>query len=113
MAAAFQFLYHLLAFLSELAMLAALGYWGFHGDKKWFEKYGLGFGLPLLAIAVWAYWAAPKSTTRLDQPYLFLLKCALFGSAVYALYRSGYPVMAALFAVVALGTAVLEFFGVK
>lgn len=89
-----KLLHHLLAFTLELAMLAALGYWGFYGGKKAPEKYLWGLGLPLLAIALWWVWAAPKSAHRLEQPYLLVFKLILFGVASFGLYRSGLPTLA-------------------
>lgn len=83
--------HHLLAFTLEIAMLVALGYWGFHGDKKSPEKYLWGLGLPALAIVLWWLWAAPKAANRLEQPYLLVFKLALFGIAAFGLYRSGQP----------------------
>jgi hypothetical protein len=43
-------------FLCELAMLAALAYWGFRvGDG--IGAWVLGVGAPLLAAVVWARWS--------------------------------------------------------
>lgn len=106
-----KFFHHLLAFTLELAMLAALGYWGFHGDKKTPEKYLWGLGLPLLAIVLWWVWAAPKSAHRLEQPYLLAFKLVLFGVAAFGLHRSGQPVLAWWLAGLALLSVSVEYAG--
>ncbi len=50
-------------FLCELAMLAALAYWGFtvgDGACAWV----LGIGAPLLAAIVWGAWVARRPAGR-------------------------------------------------
>ena len=82
-----RILHQLIAFSLEMAMLAALGYWGFLEGKKAPLKYVLGLGLPIAAIALWAMWAAPKSSSRLEQPYLLLFKLVLYGITTFGLHR--------------------------
>jgi hypothetical protein len=54
-------------FLCELAMLAALAYWGFDaGDGVW--GWVLGIGAPCVAIAVWGGFVAPKARRPLPIP---------------------------------------------
>lgn len=108
----FKLLHHLLAFALELAMLAALGYRGFYGDKKTPEKYLWGLGLPLLAVVLWWVWAAPKSAHRLEQPYLLVFKLVLFGVAAFGLQRSGQPGLAWWLIGLALVSVLLEYAGV-
>jgi hypothetical protein len=107
-----RFLHQLLAFSLEMAMLAALGYWGFREGNKSPLKYLLGFGLPIAAITLWALWAAPKSTTRLEQPFLLMFKLVLFGITTFGLYRSGQPHLAYWFAGLALVSVLVEYSGV-
>lgn len=97
-----------LAFALELALLAAFGYWGFH-DKKTPEKYLFGLGAPVLVIIIWGIWAAPKSEHRLQQPFMMVLKLALFGTAAVGLHRAGQSGPAILLAVLAAITIVLEY----
>lgn len=106
-----KILHHALAFMLELALLAALGYWGFQGDKKSPEKYLWGLGLPILAIALWWVWAAPKSSSRLEQPFLMIFKFALFGIAVFGLHRSGQMGLALLLAALATVSILMEYAG--
>jgi len=43
-----------LAFFLELAVLAALGYWGFSTGQGTLARIGLGIGIPAVAVVVWA-----------------------------------------------------------
>ena len=104
----FKTFHLMLAFTLELALLAALGYWGFH-NRKMPEKYLLGVGAPILAVILWWIWAAPKSANRLQQPGLLLFKISLFGLAAFGLYRSGQSGPALLLMVLAVLSAVWEF----
>jgi hypothetical protein len=77
-----------LAFLLELAMLAAYGYWGFHVGHAFALQLALGIGVPVVIVVIWAKWLAPRATKRLKMPWLVLVKAVLFGLAAYALYLS-------------------------
>lgn len=105
-----RFLHQLLAFSLEMAMLAALGYWGFLEGKKAPLKYILGLGMPIAAIALWAMWAAPKSSSRLEQPYLLLFKLVLYGITAFGLHRSGLAYWSYWFAGLAVISVLVEYF---
>ena len=72
------------AFLLELGVLAALGYWGFTVGPNTFLKFVLGLGAPALAIVVWAIFGAPKSSTQL-QGVAISLQAVFFGGARWRL----------------------------
>ncbi len=55
-----------LRFLLELAVLVALGYWGFHTNSPPIFKVTLGIGAPLLALVVWGP-SAPHIPRILSQ----------------------------------------------
>lgn len=78
-----------LAFILELAMLAGLGYFGFHVGNVFIIQFLLGIGLPLVAISIWAKWLAPKAKQRLRMPGLAALKAILFGLTALALVAAG------------------------
>src|SRR3954471_3418972 len=80
-----------LAFLLELCMLGALGYWGFTTGGDTIMKITLGIGAPLLAAAVWGIFLAPKAAVKVGEPWHLLLKIAVFGAAVAALFAAGQP----------------------
>ncbi len=89
------------AFLLELAMLAAFAYWGLQTDASLPVRIVLGIGAPLLAALIWSRFMAPRSTTRLTGALYYLLKLILFGLAVIALAAAGQSTVAVVFAVVA------------
>ena len=94
-------------FLCELAMLAALAYWGFTvggGIGAWV----LGVGAPLLAAAVWGAWVAPKARWPVPIPTRVAIELALFGVAVGALAVAGQSVLAVVLGIAALVTSLLN-----
>ena len=76
-------------FLLEMCILIILGYWGFKMGNSTFMKILLGIGSPVLFAVVWGIFLAPKSTTRLQEPWLFFAEIILFGLAAWALYSTG------------------------
>lgn len=89
-----------LAFLLELAMLAAFSYWGFFGDKSIWVKWTLGIGVPLVAVVIWGYLLAPKSGHRLGVTWGTILSSALFLTAALALYQTGQSTLAIALALI-------------
>jgi hypothetical protein len=91
----------IVTFLLELAMLAALAYWGLQTDASLPVRIALGVGTPLVVALIWARFMAPKSRRRLTgTPYL-VLKAVLFGAAAIALVVTGEPALALVFVVMA------------
>jgi len=92
----------LLAFLLELAMLAAFCIFGWTaaGEATWL-KFVLALGLPALAIAAWAIWGAPRSRTRLKGRGLLIFKIVMFGLATVAWWGAGQTFIGTIFAVLA------------
>ena len=90
-----------LAFLLELAMLTALGYWGFYGDKSASAKWILGISLPLLTAVVWGLFLAPKAVYRLNGISGNLLSLILFLVAAATLFYTQHPGLAIVFAATA------------
>jgi hypothetical protein len=76
-------------FLLELCILVILGYWGFKTGGTIFMKVLLGLGSPVLFALVWGTFLAPKSSRRLDEPWLFMLELIVFGLTCWALYSTG------------------------
>jgi Protein of unknown function (DUF2568) len=94
-------------FLCELAMLAALAYWGFtvgDGIGTWV----LGLGAPLMAAVVWGAWVAPKARWPVPMPVRVVIELVLFGAAAGALAVAGQPVLAVVLGVAALVTSLLN-----
>jgi hypothetical protein len=102
-----KFMNAALAFLLELAMLAAFGYWGFHGEKSLLAKWILGIGLPVLAAVVWGMLLAPRAANRLGNISGNLLSLTLFLCGAAALYYTGHTLLAIIFASIAILNRVL------
>jgi Protein of unknown function (DUF2568) len=98
-----------LAFLLELCMLAALGYWGFILDQGWPIRILVGLGVPLLAAAVWGVFLAPRASMRLPPLLHSILEIVIFGLAIAALYAAGQPQLALLFGLVYAINAILRY----
>ena len=91
-----------LRFLLELALLAALAYWG------WYEQ-GIvpAILLPLLAAVVWGAFVAPKARFPVSVPVRLAIELTLFGLAVAGLFAAGADALGISFAVaVALSDAI-------
>lgn len=97
-----------LRFLLEIAMLVALGYWGFAtGDAAW-QRVALGLGAPLLALVAWGALVAPRAKWRLADPWRLGVETVLFGLAGWALWAAGAGGWAiALIVVAAINVALL------
>ena len=98
----------LIYFLLELNMFASLGYIGFQSNAHPYGKYVAGVGLPLTAVVLWAIFAAPRSTYRLEAPYRSLFALTLFWLTALLLYQASYPRLAITFGFVALSSELLS-----
>ena len=98
-----------LSFLVEIAMLAALGYWGFHAETNSWMKWVLGIGVPAFVAILWGFFLAPKAKRRLHASAGTIVSLGLFGLAALALYLAGQPGLALAFAIIALGNRILVF----
>jgi hypothetical protein len=96
-----------LAFLLELALLAAFAYWGFQSGNSTLEKFLLGIGLPLLVALIWGTFMAPNSARRLQGGAYLALKALLFGLGVAALMAAGRTTLGVAFAVVVVINTIL------
>ncbi|WP_405716132.1 MULTISPECIES: YrdB family protein [unclassified Streptomyces] len=90
----------LLAFVVELAALAALAWWGFATGDGVAARLLLGIGAPVVAAVVWGMFAAPRARFRPPLVGVLVVKTVVLGSGVYAVHAVGHPVAAVFFAVV-------------
>ncbi|MGH2635880.1 MAG: YrdB family protein [Actinomycetota bacterium] len=75
-------------FLCEIGMLAALAYWGFEvGDGA--LGLVLGLGAPLVAIAIWGAFVAPKARFPVALSTRLVLEVLLFGATAASLAALG------------------------
>ena len=96
-----------LAFLLEVAALAALCWWGFHLSGPTWLNVLLGLGAPVVAAIVWGLFAAPRARFKLSMASTLLVKAAVFGCATAALIGSGQAVLGIVFAVVVVANTAL------
>ncbi|MGA5819170.1 YrdB family protein [Kitasatospora sp. NPDC094028] len=99
-----------LAFTLELAMLAALCYWGFKTGPNPGVRLLLGLGAPALAIALWSLFLAAGGP-RFPQPLAvtIVLKLLVLGSAGLALYAAGRPALALVYGVLVVLSVTVEY----
>jgi hypothetical protein len=95
-----------LRFLLELALLAALAFWGFTTPDGALLKILLGVGAPVLAAAVWGMFLSPRAAMRVPGPRLVILEMALFAVAAMALSGAGQLTLAVVLAIAAVAQRV-------
>src|SRR4029450_8834245 len=67
-------------FLCELAMLAALAFWGYVvGDGVW--AWLLGILAPVVAAVIWGTFVAPRAKVPVPAPVRVAIGLALYGAA--------------------------------
>lgn len=101
------------AFLLEIAMLIAFGYYGMH--RPWSLLPKLLFTILLIAVAIllWGRFAAPKSQRRLEMPYLAIFSISMFLISAFLLYQTGYKNAGILIAVLAIISQTIAYFTEK
>ena len=94
-------------FLCELALLAALAFWGF-GAGEGIGAWALGIGAPVLAAAVWGAFVAPRARWPVPAPVRVAIELVLFGVAAAALAAAGQPGAAVVLGVAGVATSLLN-----
>jgi hypothetical protein len=95
-------------FFMEIAMLVAMGYWGFSmhaGAAAWVW----GVGTPLIAVIFWSIWAAPRSNRRLKMPYRALFTAVLFSLGAFLLYQAHQRAYAIIIFIVSIASTFIAF----
>ena len=95
-----------LRFLLEVGAIAALAYWDFT-TAGGAGGVVAGIVAPLVFIAAWWTFVAPKASRRLPDSARLALEVALFGVVAVALVAAGQPVVGVMFGVAAVGNTVL------
>jgi Protein of unknown function (DUF2568) len=94
-------------FLTELAMLAALAGAGATADTGLAWRIVLAVLGPVLAAVIWGAAIGPRARRRLADPLRLAAEIALFLAASAGLALDGFVLAAVIFAILAIGTAVL------
>jgi hypothetical protein len=95
------------AFLAELAALAALAVWGWSVPDPTVWRLVLAVAVPAVAAVLWGVFAAPRAPVQVFALTL-LVKLVVFGGAVLALVAIGHPWPAVALAAAALLSSVLS-----
>ena len=83
-----------IAFLLELAVLFAVGYWGFRLSVSLPLRLVAGLATPLLMAVLWGLLAAPKATFPLHGAADAGFRIAWFGVGALAFWAAGRPIAA-------------------
>lgn len=86
----------------EPAALAGLCWWGFHAGPNLGAQLALGIGAPVVLIAVWALFCAPRARVWLPKVPLMVLRTALLLAGAAAVFATGWTAAAIVFAIVIL-----------
>lgn len=94
-------------FLCELAMLAALAFWGYVvGEGPW--AWLLGLGAAALAAFVWGTFVAPRARVPVPASVRVQIELVLYAVAAVCLGSAGQPVAAVVLGVAGLVTSLLN-----
>jgi hypothetical protein len=94
-------------FGTELALLAVLAVAGAHAAAPVAVRIILAVVGPVLAAALWGMLIGPKARRRPSDPLRLTIEIVLFLVAAALLALAGYALWAVIFAIVAIGVAVL------
>jgi hypothetical protein len=97
-----------LRFALELGALVAVAYWGFttqEGIWRWVA----GLGAPVVVIAVWWLFIAPKRRLETPGPLRFGIELGVWATASVALAAAGRTALAVGFAAVAVVSGALNY----
>lgn len=87
-----------LRFILEVCALGFLTYWGFQSSQGILTKLVLGIGSPLLIAIIWGVFGSPAAPIPVQGILRILLELLIFGLATLALYSSGKPTLAIIYA---------------
>jgi hypothetical protein len=94
-------------FLTELALIAVLVWAGLGASLPLAGRIVIAVAAPGLAMVIWGLWMAPRARRRLADPLRLAAELVLFAVAAAALALTGPVLAAVVFAVIAMGVAIL------
>src|SRR3954463_11079937 len=95
------------AFLAELAALAALAGWGWSVGNSTGTRVLLAVAAPAVAAVLWGVFAAPRAPVQV-LALTVLVKVVVFGAGVLALVATAHPWWAAVLGAAALLSSLLS-----
>ncbi|HEX4257411.1 MAG TPA: YrdB family protein [Streptosporangiaceae bacterium] len=94
-------------FLTELALIAVLVWAGLGASLPLAGRIVIAVAAPVLAMVIWGLWMAPRARRRLADPLRLVAELVLFAVAAAVLALTGPVLAAVVFAVIAMGVAIL------
>jgi hypothetical protein len=98
-----------LRFFLELFAFFSLGFWGYLAWPFPFPGVFFLIGAPLFAMVLWGLFRSPRAPIKNDPVGKAFVEIAVMGSAVYAWFSLGYPLVGAVFGVLALVSGIVAF----
>ncbi|BDZ49200.1 hypothetical protein GCM10025867_14410 [Frondihabitans sucicola] len=98
-----------LRFFLELFAFFSLGFWGYMAWPYPFPGIFFLVGAPLFAMLIWGLFRSPKALVKSDPVGKAIVEIAVMGSAVYAWFSLGYPIVGTVFGILALVSGVFNF----
>jgi hypothetical protein len=96
-----------LRFVLELFAIVTLAIWGFIAwPLPW--NIVIGIGAPVVAILLWALFRSPRAVLHVDPFVKAIVEIVVMGSAAFAWWDLGQPIVAAVFAVIATISGVIN-----
>ena len=86
-------------FILELLALVALFLWGTSVSDDLAVQLVIGLGAPVLVMALWSLFVAPRASRRLRDPSRLALELLIFAIAALAFGLASGPVVAVMFGV--------------
>ncbi|WP_437383692.1 YrdB family protein [Plantibacter flavus] len=97
----------ILRFFLELFAFFSLGFWGVVSFPfPW--NVVVGIAAPLAAIVLWALFRSPRAVFRIDLYGRTVVELVIFGAAALAWWNLGQPVIAGVFAIIAVVSGVIN-----
>ena len=103
----------IVVFFLEIIMLIVFGYFAFTTKWSFILKLLSSIFMVTTAIALWAFFAAPKSGHRLKMPYLAIFRAGMFLLAALLLFLSGNVNLAIALAALVIVTQIISYFTEK
>lgn len=99
--------WEVLRFVLELFAFVSLAVWGFIAwPLPW--NFVVGIGAPLLAAVLWALFRSPKAVIHIDTFGKAIVEIIVMTAAAFAWWDLRQPVVAVVFAVVALVSGIVS-----
>ncbi|MFC6356974.1 YrdB family protein [Luethyella okanaganae] len=98
----------ILRFLLEIFAVVSLGIWGFTAWPLPWPGVLIGIVTPGIAIVLWGLFRSPKAVFRLDAFGKAIVEILVMGTAAFAWWGMGQPVVAVVFALVATTSGIVN-----